>query len=87
MRYATSHCKITEDGPNVTICGPYWDKSDENRTVVVKLADYKDYVSGVKKYVQNAFPYLSPDDREFLISGTSPEKFDELFEEADDESV
>ena len=29
--------------------------------------------------IQNAMPYLSADDREFLISGTTPEEWKALF--------
>ena len=29
--------------------------------------------------IQNAFPYLSADEREFLMTGTPPEVWDELF--------
>lgn len=42
------------------ICG----KTNE---VVVRAADYKAWQAGV--LAQNAFPYLSPDEREMLISG------------------
>lgn len=39
----------------------------------------KDYQSGA--LIQNAFPFLSPGEREFLLSGLSEDQFDELFEE------
>lgn len=36
--------------------------------------------------IQHAFPYLSPEQREFLISGTTPEEWGNLFgDEEDDE--
>lgn len=34
--------------------------------------------------IQNVMPNLSADDREFLMSGTTPEEFDEMFGEAED---
>lgn len=34
--------------------------------------------------VQNAFPELTADQREFLLTGILPDEWDELFEEADD---
>jgi hypothetical protein len=39
-------------------------------------------------FIQDAFPSLSADDREFLISGTTPEEWDDLFGdiEEDEES-
>ena len=32
-----------------------------------------------RPYTQDAFPELTPDQQEFLISGTTPEEWDELF--------
>jgi hypothetical protein len=33
--------------------------------------------------IQNAFPMLSPADREFLMSGITPEEWDEMFSDED----
>lgn len=41
-------------------------------TVTVLKEDYAKYVRG-EATVENAFPYLSEDDRDFLISRISPE--------------
>jgi hypothetical protein len=38
---------------------------------------YEAYQQG--KLVQEAFPFLSPDQREFLISGLTPEEWAEIF--------
>ena len=40
------------------------------------------YIKG--GYVQDCFPELSADDREFLISGISPGKFEDFIREEDD---
>lgn len=37
------------------------------------------------KLAQDAFPYLSSDEREMLISGTCPECWDKMFSEEEDE--
>jgi hypothetical protein len=42
------------------------------------------YLLGLDAYkggalMQNAFPFLSPDEREFLISGTTPEEWATMF--------
>ena len=37
-------------------------------------------------HVQDAFPELSSDDREMLISGTCPKCWDEIFADEDDDS-
>jgi hypothetical protein len=47
----------------------------------VKHADYAAWVGGKK--IQDVMPYLSADDRELLISGTSKEGWDILFKEED----
>lgn len=49
--------------------------------ITCNLSDYED---GIKKYktgayVQDAFFFLSSDDREFLISGTTPEEWNDMF--------
>jgi hypothetical protein len=42
------------------------------------------YLAGLKSYkegalMQNAFPFLNADEREFLISGTTPDEWDRMF--------
>jgi hypothetical protein len=44
------------------------------------------YLEGMNAYnngalMQNAFPFLSPDEREFLISGTTAEEWEAMFGE------
>ena len=34
--------------------------------------------------IQDAFPHLSADDREFILSGVTPEEWDEHFSDEDD---
>ena len=48
-------------------------------TVVIKanLKDIKSWING--KLIQEAMPYLTPGEREFLISGFSEKSFDKLF--------
>jgi len=48
-------------------------------TAIVKGEDLFKYNNGA--HVQNAFPYLSADDREFIISGFCPEAFDTMVDE------
>lgn len=36
-------------------------------------------------YIQNAMPQLSADDREFIMTGITPEEWDEAFPEEEDE--
>jgi hypothetical protein len=51
--------------------------------VDVPLSGYQKWMRGA--LIQHAFPYLLPGEREFLISGVSPEGWDLLPEEDDDE--
>ena len=45
--------------------------------VEVEWPDYWDWQYGMP--AQDAFPYLTPDEREMLISGTCPKCWDEIF--------
>ena len=51
--------------------------------VEVNEMDYLDWQDG--ELAQNAFPYLSADEREMLISGICPKCWDGMFGEGDDE--
>lgn len=48
-------------------------------TLFVEQADYLKWQAGM--HVQNAFPYLSADERELLISRTCGACFDDMFKE------
>ena len=41
------------------------------------MSDVHEWMSG--KYIQDAMPYLTPDERELLISGTCKKCFDKMF--------
>lgn len=45
--------------------------------IPVKSQDWLDYVNG--KLAQDAFPYLSADDREMIISGICPDCWNSMF--------
>lgn len=53
--------------------------------VEVNESDYWDWQDG--ELVQRAFPYLTPDEREMLISGICPKCWDATFGDADEETV
>lgn len=52
---------------------------EHQRDMEIALDDWHAYHDG--QLVQVCFPYLSADDREFLITGSTPEEWDELFGE------
>jgi hypothetical protein len=55
----------------------------ESYYVIANKQAMQQYKDG--EYVQVAFPNMSKDDREFLISGISPEGWDQTFDENPDE--
>jgi len=57
----------------ITVC-PFCGKAHE---ILVNEDDYLDWQDG--KMAQDAFPYLSANDREMLISGICPKCWDEMF--------
>lgn len=45
--------------------------------IEVKIEDYQSWQEGA--HIQNAFPYLTIDEREMLVSGTCGPCFDKMF--------
>ena len=54
------------------------------RIVAVNSGDYRRWASG-EALAQVAFPYLSVDDREALISGICSDCWDEMFSDEEEE--
>lgn len=63
--------------------GRYCPFCGEYHEVLVSEADYAAWQGG--ELVQNAFPYLSADEREILISGICPKCWDNMFPPEEDE--
>lgn len=63
----------------VTRC-PFCGKGHE---IEVNEIDYLDWQDG--EHAQNAFPYLSANEREMLISGICPDCWDKMFWQEEDE--
>jgi hypothetical protein len=85
MRYADSYCEVVEayqPDHTYTFVGPCVVTGKEVK-VTVKAEDLNRYRQGA--YAQDAFPYLAPADREFLISGMSGEGWDMTFGSPDDD--
>lgn len=87
MRYALSDaCTYTEKYEpehTYTFTGPCL-KTGKPYSVTVPADGLHKYHQGM--HIQDAFPNLSSDDREFLISGYSPEGWALIFGKEDDES-
>lgn len=69
-------CAVTDDGVDAVIEGPCV-MSGRAVRVVVKSVDLARYKAG--DFVQDCFPYLKADAREFLISGISSDAWTEMF--------
>ena len=80
MRYADSHCTYTEafeKGQHVYIYTGPCIVTKKPVTVKVPAPALFAYRQGA--HIQDAFPMLSTDDREFLVSGFSKEGWDKTF--------
>ena len=69
MKYADSYCTHTEEYKpkhTYTFTGKCIN-TDKRVSVTVNGKDLFDYRNG--QYIQEAFPYLSPQQREFLMTG------------------
>lgn len=51
-------------------------------TLVFDMEDYKKWNNGMN--IQQAMPYLSPSEREFMMTGITSEQWDELFKGEDE---
>ena len=57
------------------------------REIPIKPDDYEAWTNASnndpKRHIQNAAPYLSVDDREYMISGATPEEWAGMFGDED----
>lgn len=54
-------------------------------TLKVRVEDYITFDSPFRPHIQDIFPYLTPAERELLISGTCDECWNKMFGGEDDE--
>lgn len=57
------------------------------REIDIEEWEYRRYVRGELGYVRDAFPLLSAEDREFLVTGVTPEEWDELFGDIEEDEM
>jgi|694.fasta_scaffold57798_9 hypothetical protein len=65
----------------ITRTSPFTGKTKE-LTVNIDIDDYERYLDG--ELVQNAFPYLTADEREFILSGIYPGEWELAFPEQEE---
>lgn len=61
--------------------------SGKENTMEIKVTQkqWDDWQDGT--LIQNAMPHLSPDEREFIITGITAQEWDETFKESDENEV
>ena len=58
---------------------------NENKMILVlDLKDLHEFESGTRQCIQDVFPYLTADEREFLLTGISPAEWNDLFNNCED---
>lgn len=81
MMYADNFCTYTEDQAGYTFTGPC---AVTGKLYSVKVSKNGLYAYRQGAFIQDAFPELSSDNREFLISGCSPEGWEQMFPYGDE---
>jgi hypothetical protein len=66
----------------ITKKSPFSGKTN-SLTIVFDPADYQKWQEG--ELIQRALPYLTADEREFLMTGITPEEWNSMTEGEDDE--
>lgn len=59
---------------------------ERTRSIPVNPDDYMAWQAGLGS-IQDLMPYLADNDREFILSGITPEEWDEMFADSDKEEV
>ena len=77
MRYALENCTktISEDGQDLLMEGD--SLNGRPFSVTVKLRDMNRWLNG--EMIQNAFPYLTADEREVCMTGIDSVAWDDMF--------
>ena len=63
----------------ITRTSPFSGKQN-TRAISFNIEDYTAWERG--ELIQNAFPYMSADDREFMKTGITPQEWEETFGES-----
>lgn len=91
MRYANARCtyeEVYQPRHGYVFTGPCFGEPNQTHSVFVPAEELFAYNQG--ELIQDAMPSVSAEDREFLISGISPKKWNEMhkvFEEEDNDPL
>lgn len=69
-------------GPKTVIYTKMCDVTKEYYSVAIDVDKYNEWQAGA--YIQDVLWCLSPEQRQFLISGTTPDEWDVLFEDEEE---
>jgi len=58
---------------------PLGSKRMNTMSIVMDIEDYAKWEAGM--LIQDALPYLQPDERKFLVTGLLPHEWDEIFQD------
>lgn len=70
---------VTREGKNLFGPGIVTKEMEFSHPIEKMHAGLKAYVNGA--FIQDAFPFLAPPEREFIMSGTTPSEWDAMFGE------
>jgi hypothetical protein len=73
--------KVSADGKEVTV-SKECNVTGEQYSVTVPIGNYIAWKEG--EFAQNAFPDLTAEEREFLISGTTPDEWNDIFKDMEE---
>jgi hypothetical protein len=82
MRYADAYCTYVEVHDGYVFSGPCY-TTGKLHSVFVPSNELYAYRQGA--LIQDAMPSVSKEDREFLMSGISPEAWDAMFNQEEDQ--
>jgi hypothetical protein len=80
--YATKKCVISNINHDTVLVTGKCIVTGEEYRVEAKRQSFFEYLDGA--LIQDAFNYLNADDREFLLSGYSPEGWNQIFGKEDE---
>lgn len=69
--------------PTIKFTTPKCPHCGKTSTVELEELAFDNWVGGM--FIQDAFPQMSPDEREVMITGTHPECWDKIFPPEEDE--
>lgn len=61
------------------------DKMEYNMDINVTIDQMNEFLSDTRRNIQDIFPNITPDEREFIKTGITPKQWEDLFGNDDDD--